>query len=545
MSFQGATARSGRPDSDLTAGNDSFAALVDSNKAAANSDHRSQDTAPRRADDSQSPADHRARDNTAASDKAASDKAASDKAARNDARQDSSGRDVGSNARDNAEADTTTDATRRSKPKSDSSMSDISKPEETKAEGKPASGEGAAATDQTEAKQDTAALVTASAVASVIPVAAATAEASIAKAPTDTATAPLAVAAAAIAATASLTGAAAPAADASANPAATANAAKTEGAKIDAQTEVSLAVTAQAAPADTTLTSGIALAASAAATAAGVSKTATQARTPVVAKEGTATSGEPDKAAGTIAAPAAPAPGTIVPSVTPQAEVAGQPKAENGVIDPAKADVAGNGAPAPSAHAATHAHPVTADVSQTLLSASNNGLQAAGAIQTQQPASSTTPAPVPQLNVAVATSAAVPLSGLAMEIAASAKSGKSRFEIRLDPAELGRIDVRIDVDRNGQVTSHLTVERPETLSMLRQDANQLQRALDNAGLSTGNSGLQFSLRDQSSQGQSDGNQSNPNAHRLVVSEEDSIPAAVAGRNYGRMLGASGGVDIRV
>jgi flagellar hook-length control protein FliK len=132
-----------------------------------------------------------------------------------------------------------------------------------------------------------------------------------------------------------------------------------------------------------------------------------------------------------------------------------------------------------------------------------------------------------------------------MEIAASARSGKTRFEIRLDPAELGRIDVRIDVDRHGQVTSHLTVERPETLSMLRQDANQLQRALDNAGLSTGNGGLQFSLRDQSSQGQNDGNQGNPNAHRIVVSEEDSVPAVVAGRSYGRMLGASGGVDIRV
>ena len=130
-----------------------------------------------------------------------------------------------------------------------------------------------------------------------------------------------------------------------------------------------------------------------------------------------------------------------------------------------------------------------------------------------------------------------------MEIAASAKSGKSRFEIRLDPADLGRIDVRIDVDRNGQVTSHLTVERPETLSMLRQDATQLQRALDNAGLQTGNSGLQFSLRDQSSSGQNGGNQSNPNAQRLILSEEDGIP--VAGRSYGRMLGASSGVDIRV
>jgi chemotaxis protein MotD len=139
----------------------------------------------------------------------------------------------------------------------------------------------------------------------------------------------------------------------------------------------------------------------------------------------------------------------------------------------------------------------------------------------------------------------VPLSGLALEIAVAVRNGNSRFEIRLDPAELGRIHVRIDVDRNGLVTSHLTVEKPETLSMLRQDAAQLQRALDDAGLSTGNGGLQFSLRDQSSSGQNDGGGSAPNAHRLTVSEEDTVPAVVAGRTYGRMLGSSGGVDIRV
>ena len=139
----------------------------------------------------------------------------------------------------------------------------------------------------------------------------------------------------------------------------------------------------------------------------------------------------------------------------------------------------------------------------------------------------------------------MPLSGLAIEIAASAKSGKTRFEIRLDPAELGRIDVRIDIDRHGQMTSHLTVERPETLSMLRQDAHQLQRALDNAGLSTGNGGLQFSLRDQSSQGQNDGNQPNPQRPSAGGRRGRHIPPVVAGRSYGRMLGSSGGVDIRV
>ena len=103
----------------------------------------------------------------------------------------------------------------------------------------------------------------------------------------------------------------------------------------------------------------------------------------------------------------------------------------------------------------------------------------------------------------------MPLSGLALEIAASVKNGKSSFEIRLDPADLGRIDVRIDVDRNGQMTSHLTVEKPETLAMLQQDAPQLQRALNDAGFKTGDSGLQFSLRDQSSSGQNSGNDGQP------------------------------------
>jgi len=139
----------------------------------------------------------------------------------------------------------------------------------------------------------------------------------------------------------------------------------------------------------------------------------------------------------------------------------------------------------------------------------------------------------------------VPLSGLAVEIAVTAQSGKSRFEIRLDPAELGRIDVRLDVDRHGQVTSHLTVEKPETLAMLRQDAPQLQRALEDAGLKTGDGGLQFSLRDQSSSGQNSGNETGRNAQRLIIREEQTVPPVTAQQSYGRMLGSNSGVDIRI
>jgi flagellar hook-length control protein FliK len=501
--------------------------LVDSNAAASKNDNRAQDSAPasRSSDDSHAASDNRARDSSAASDKAASNKAAGN---------DSNDRGAAMKTRDDAKADAKADTARKAettrvaKSKSDAPKS--GKSDETE---QVSSGDDAAAKDQTEVAQDGTAVVAVDAIANAtaaVPVATASATPAA-----DKATAPLAIAAAAMAASASLASETAPAIPAP----------EGAGTRINPQGVVGQAVSTAATSADTTVTTGIAQAAAAVAATPAASKPFVQLKNPVVAKEGAATAGEQDgvTSMADASATATTDAGTIAPSATPQTEAVGKPKAENGMAETVKADASGNAATPPAAHA--NAHSTIADVGQTPVNSSGNGLQAAGAIQTQQPSASTAPAAAAQLTATAATSAAVPLSGLAMEIAASANSGKTRFEIRLDPAELGRIDVRIDIDRHGQMTSHLIVERPETLSMLRQDANQLQRALDNAGLSTGNSGLQFSLRDQSSQGQNDGNQSNPNAHRLVVSEEDSVPAAVAGRSYGRMLGSSGGVDIRV
>jgi flagellar hook-length control protein FliK len=208
-----------------------------------------------------------------------------------------------------------------------------------------------------------------------------------------------------------------------------------------------------------------------------------------------------------------------------------------------KADADGASTPGQAAH--DHSQ-VTANAQPAPVVADANAQLAA---MSQQQLSTVTPTgATDKFTVTHAAGAAVPLSGLAVEIAASVQSGKTHFEVRLDPADLGRIDVRIDVDRNGQVTSHLTVEKPETLSMLQQDAPQLQQALNDAGLKTSNGGLQFSLRDQSQSGQnsnSNNNQTGAQPQRLVISEEDTVPAAIAGRSYGRMLGNSGGVDIRV
>ena len=161
-----------------------------------------------------------------------------------------------------------------------------------------------------------------------------------------------------------------------------------------------------------------------------------------------------------------------------------------------------------------------------------------------QAPSATVTASTPQLNAAAATTPQVPVQAIAAEITANVQIGRSRFEIRLDPPELGRIDVRLDVDRQGNVTSHLIVEKASTLDFLRRDAQQLERALQDAGLKTSDNSLQFSLRDQQQQSDRQAEREPP-AQRLLVADEETTAAEAAGRTYGRMIGLRGGLDIRV
>jgi len=141
-----------------------------------------------------------------------------------------------------------------------------------------------------------------------------------------------------------------------------------------------------------------------------------------------------------------------------------------------------------------------------------------------------------------ASTGGVAIAGLAVAIAAHAQGGSNQFDIRLDPPELGRINVHLALDRDGQVTSHVTVERADTLDLLQSQQSQLQRALEQAGLKTADNGLQFTLRDQSFAGQNNGG-GQPNAAQLVVPDPD-LPPVTAAQAYSRTnLGA--GIDIRV
>ena len=186
--------------------------------------------------------------------------------------------------------------------------------------------------------------------------------------------------------------------------------------------------------------------------------------------------------------------------------------------------------------------------------------QADGGVQVTQAASlalAAQTASAPETHAAATATAsppAVPIAGIAVEIAAQAQAGRSRFDIRLDPPELGRIDVRLDVDRDGKVTSRVVVDRPETLDILRRDASEIERSLQQAGLKTAdNNALQFSLRDNGTSGgfgNFGGHNPYPNngspggSTRLIIPDRDLSPLDATAAGYGR-AGGVGGIDIRV
>ena len=142
------------------------------------------------------------------------------------------------------------------------------------------------------------------------------------------------------------------------------------------------------------------------------------------------------------------------------------------------------------------------------------------------------------------TAAAVPIAGLAVAIAARAQAGSNQFDIRLDPPELGRIDVHLDVDGDGQVTTHMTADRADTLQLLQSQQPQLERALEQAGLKTADNGLQFTLRDQSFAGQNNGSSPQQNNSAQLVIPDPDLPPVSATQIYSR-VGRGSGVDIRV
>jgi flagellar hook-length control protein FliK len=160
------------------------------------------------------------------------------------------------------------------------------------------------------------------------------------------------------------------------------------------------------------------------------------------------------------------------------------------------------------------------------------------------------PAPEPAGALPQPQAAPVPLGAVPMTIGLRSLAGSNRFEISLDPKDLGRIDVNLDIDKDsGTVTAHLTVDRPETLALLQRDVGTLQQALSQAGFDAGEAAINLSLRsDTGSNGGSGaerdgggGREGRPGTPGSDLKDprlsHDAVPL--------RMLSGLGGIDIRI
>lgn len=124
---------------------------------------------------------------------------------------------------------------------------------------------------------------------------------------------------------------------------------------------------------------------------------------------------------------------------------------------------------------------------------------------------------------------------VSLEITKTVSEGGNQFSIRLDPAELGRVDVKLHFGGDGRVTAAVTADHQNTLDLLRRDASLLDRALQDSGLKTDQGSLSFSLRQQGQQwqGQQAFLQSNEGTgNQAVATAEDVIAPAIANaRSY--------------
>ena len=70
---------------------------------------------------------------------------------------------------------------------------------------------------------------------------------------------------------------------------------------------------------------------------------------------------------------------------------------------------------------------------------------------------------------------------IAAQILRKLDGRSTRFEMALLPEELGRVDVKLDIDSEGRVAARLAFDNPAAATDLRGRADELRRQLQDAG----------------------------------------------------------------
>ena len=137
---------------------------------------------------------------------------------------------------------------------------------------------------------------------------------------------------------------------------------------------------------------------------------------------------------------------------------------------------------------------------------------------------------------------------VSVQLNRAAKNGDKSFNIQLHPAELGRVEVKLDIAADGKAHATITAEHQDALDVLQKDSASLTRALGDAGLQLDSNSLTFNLK-QDGNGQNAG-QSNlasrqSGAGNTLTTAQNDVddPGTALAQNISVTV-APGRVDIR-
>jgi hypothetical protein len=164
-------------------------------------------------------------------------------------------------------------------------------------------------------------------------------------------------------------------------------------------------------------------------------------------------------------------------------------------------------------------------------------------------ASTSVPAEAPEAPPAPVRATSETLAALSAQMARRLDDGTTRFTLELNPGDLGRVDVRMEIDSAGGIRAAFTFEHAHSASELSRRSDELQKSLESAGFNL-SGGLSFDVAGDRSQGRSqtwaearDERSRNPAAPEPELAREG--PTQIADALSGRRTSALSGVDIRI
>ena len=128
-----------------------------------------------------------------------------------------------------------------------------------------------------------------------------------------------------------------------------------------------------------------------------------------------------------------------------------------------------------------------------------------------------------------------------VNITKSAIKGVDNIDIKLKPEDLGHIQIKMQISKDGKLQAHIIASRPETVEMLREEVQSLEKAFQDAGFDTDSGSFSFSFSEDA---ENRGQDRNAELRSFIGNalEQDS---AEAGNDNLYGWTAEGGLNIRV